>query len=226
MAHANAPLTERGRLILCQRILAGRPVAHVAAEMGISRQTAYRWWNRYQEAGPAGLSDRSSRPRHSPRRTPASVERRIVGLRRRLKLGPARIAGRLGLACSTVHRVLVRHGLNRLDHLDRPTAEPIRCYERARPGELVHIDIKKLGALADGGGWRAHGKGSAQDLARRRARKRGLKVGHEYVHSAVDDHTRLAYSEVLPDETVASAIAFGPPRRPSSPPMASLWSAC
>jgi DNA-binding CsgD family transcriptional regulator len=135
-------LTERGRLILSRRIATGRPVAQVAAEMGISRQTAYRWWNRYRQAGPAGPADRSSRPRRSPGRTPVSIQRRTVRLRRSHKLGPARIGSRLGLAPSTVHRVLVRHGLNRLDRLDRPTAEPIRRYEPARPGELVHVDSK------------------------------------------------------------------------------------
>lgn len=210
MPHANARLTEKGRLVLCQRIAAGRPAAHVAAEMGVSRQTAYRWWNRYWEFGEAGLDDRPSRPHRSPTRTRANVERKVCNLRRRKKFGPARIAARLQLPASTVHRVLVRHRLNRLDHLDRPTGTPIRRYERARPGELVHVDVKKLGALPDGGGWRAHGRGSDAHRASRRAaaRRHRPRLGYDFVHSAVDDHSRLAYSEILSDETAASAVAF------------------
>ena len=210
MTHANARLTEKGRLVLCQRIAAGRPAAHVAAEMGISRTTAYRWWNRYRQHGETGLVDRSCRPRRSPGRTRRDMERKICNLRRRHKLGPARIGARLGLPSSTVHRVLTRHGINRLVHLDKPTGEPIRRYERQRPGELVHVDIKKLGALPAGGGWRAHGRGSDAHRASRRAAARGgqVRIGYDYVHSAVDDHSRLAYAEIHPDETAASAAAF------------------
>ena len=204
MVHRNARLTEQGRLILCERIEAGRPVAHVAAEMGVSRQCAYRWWRRYQAAGTAGLVDRSSRPRHSPTRTNRRVERKVANLRKRSKLGPARIGARLGVPASTVYAVLRRHGLHRLAWLDRPTGEPIRRYERDRPGELVHMDIKKLGRLRDGGGWRAHGRDSEQH----RAAGRGPRVGYEYVHSTVDDHSRLAYSEILPDEQATTVIAF------------------
>jgi transposase InsO family protein len=210
--HANARLTERGRLILCERIESGRPVAHVADEMGISRQTAYRWWRRYQAAKTAesdlsaALTDRPSRPRRTPTRTRRNVERKICSLRRRSKLGPARIGHRLGVPASTVHAVLVRHGLNRLAWLDRPTGEPIRRYERERPGELVHIDIKKLGKLPDGGGWRAHGRGSEQHKASRRADRK--VTGYDFVHSAVDDHSRLAYSEILPDERKETVVAF------------------
>ena len=111
----------------------------------------------------------------------------------------------------TVHRVLARHGLNRLDRLDRPTAEPIRRYEHDQPGDLVHVDIKKLGKLpGGGGGWRAHGRGSDAHRASRRVAARGgrVRIGYDYVHSAVDDHSRLAYSEILPDETAASAVSF------------------
>src|SRR5687768_9063014 len=111
--------------------------------MGISRDRAYVWWRRYQAEGIAGLEDRSSRPRRSPTKTKASIERRVVALRRRRGLGPARIAGILNMPASTVHRVLVRHGLNRLDHLDRVTRAPIRRIVMSRPGELVHVDIKK-----------------------------------------------------------------------------------
>ena len=212
MPHANAPLAEKGRLTLCQRIESGRPVAHVAAEMGISRQCAYRWWRRYQAARDAGLdpalalADRPSRPRRTPTRTKRNVERKICNLRRRSKLGPARIGARLDMPASTVHAVLARHGLNRLAWMDRPTGEVIRRYEREKPGEMVHMDIKKLGKLPEGGGWRAHGRGSAQHKASRRSANKVR--GYDYVHSVVDDYTRLAYSEILPDEQATTVVAF------------------
>jgi hypothetical protein len=204
VVHVNARLTVQGWLILCQRIEGGRPVAHVAAEMGVSRQCAYRWWRRYKASGEAGLVDRWSRPASSPTRTNRRVERKICNRLKRSKHGPARIGARLGVASSTVYAVLRRYGLHRLAWLDRPTGEPIRRYERDRPGELIHMDIKKLGRLREGGGWRAHGRGSAQHRASRNA----PRVGYEYVHSAVDDHSRLAYSEILPDETAATVVAF------------------
>jgi transposase-like protein len=149
MAHANARLTPAGRLVLVGRIAAQprRPIGHIAHEMGVSRTTASRWWGRYQQLGEAGLVDRPSVPAHSPRRTAARVEQRILRLRRRERLGPARIAARLGLPASTVHRVLVRHGMNRLAWLDRPSGRPIRRYEHPRPGDLVHLDVKKLGRI-------------------------------------------------------------------------------
>src|SRR5262249_10058899 len=131
--HRNARLTPAGRLLLCQRIEAGWPVARAAGSMGMSRARAYVWWRRYQAEGVAGLEDRSSRPYRSPTRTTASRERRIVQLRRTRGLGPARIAGIVGLRASTVHAVLVRHGLNRLDHLDRGTRPPIPRMETSRP---------------------------------------------------------------------------------------------
>jgi transposase len=120
--HANARLTPQGRMTLVSRIAAGRPVAHVAAEMGVSRKTAGTWWHRYQLEGTSGLLDRSSQPRRSPTKVPARTERRIIRLRQRRKLGPARIASILGLATSTVHRVLTRHGLNRLAWMHAPAA--------------------------------------------------------------------------------------------------------
>lgn len=199
--HANAKLTVCGRRTLIDRILAGRPIAHVAAEMGVSRQTATRWWDRWRHEGDAGLWDRSSRPHSIPGRTKRSAERRIETLRRRSKLGPARIAGILELNPSTVHRVLVRQGLNRLRWLDRPTGRVIRRIETDHPGELVHVDIKKLGRIPTGGGWRAHGRGNAND-------SKQTRVGYAFVHSAVDAHSRVAYSEVLNDERAVTATAF------------------
>ena len=200
-------LSVYGRWLLVQRVMSGRPVAHVAAELGISRATGYKWWRRWRDEGPAGLHSRSSRPHTSPTRTPAEIEQRVLALRRDRRLGPARIAGILGLPPSTVHRILTRHGMPRLAWLDRPTGTPVR-YERARPGELVHVDIKKLGRLREGGGWRVHGRGSAVARSNKAAGSRGELVGHEFVHSAVDDHSRLAYCEVLPDEQAATAVAF------------------
>jgi transposase InsO family protein len=205
LSHANARLTVHGRLLLITRVLRQRrPVAHVAAELGISRATGYKWLARYRAEGLAGLRDRSSRPHVSPGRTAPEVEAAIVALRRDRRLGPARIAAILGLHPSTVHRVLVRHRMPRLAWLDRPSGQPIRRYERARPGELVHVDVKKLGRLRDGGGWRFAGRDSLQ---RRRARG-ATRIGYEYVHCAIDDHTRLAYAEIHPDERAETCAGF------------------
>lgn len=126
--------------------------------MGISRATAHKWVRRWQTEGDTGLFDRSSRPRTTPHRTAPRTEAAVCDLRQARKLGPARIGPILGLPASTVHRILTRHGLNRPAWLDRPTGEPVRRYERSRPGELVHVDIKKLGNIPDGGGWRTVGR--------------------------------------------------------------------
>ncbi|MFE5713720.1 IS481 family transposase [Streptomyces sp. NPDC056501] len=200
MAHRSARLTVFGRRLLVERVCSGRPVAHVAAEMGISRATAHKWIRRWRTEGAAGLHDRPSRPRTTPHRTPAAVEELVCDLRQSRKLGPARIGPILGLPASTVHRILTRHGLNRLAWLDRPTGTVIRRYERERPGELVHVDVKKLGRIPDGGGHRT--------LGRQAGRATLNSMGFDYVHSAVDDHSRLAYSEIHPDEKVATCAGF------------------
>ena len=202
--HRNARLTPAGRLLLCQRIEAGWPVAHAAAAMGISRDRAYVWWRRYQDEGRAGLEDRSSRPHRSPNRTRPAIERRIVTLRQNRGLGPARIAGIVRRPASTVHRVLVRHQLNRLDHLARATRVPIRRIEMSRPGELVHLDIKKLGRIPKGGGWRVHGRTARPSTHRTRK----AAIGYAFIHSAVDGYSRLAYSEVHSNEQATTAIGF------------------
>src|SRR5262245_52296342 len=186
MSHARPRLTPWSRQLLVERVLAGRPAAHVAAEMGISRATAYKWLARYRAEGPDGLVDRPSRPHRSPHRTDPGTEALIVALRRDRRLGPARIGGILGLNPSTVHRVLTRHGMPRLSWLDRPTGRLIRRYEKSRPGELVHVDVKKLGAIRPGGGWRVTGRDSAQFRASVSAAGRGQRVGYDYVHCAID----------------------------------------
>ncbi|QXE33214.1 IS481 family transposase [Streptomyces sp. GMY02] len=200
MSHRNARLTVHGRRILVERVHAGRPVAHVAAEMGVSRTTAHKWVRRFAEEGGAGLHDRPSRPLSTPHRTAAGLEARICDLRTARKLGPARIGPILGMPASTVHRVLTRHGLNRLAFIDRPTDTVIRRYERDRPGELIHVDVKKLGRIPDGGGHRVRGR----DAAGRPVRG----MGFDYVHCAVDDHSRLAYSEIHADEKAATCAGF------------------
>jgi len=199
--HGNARLTLHGRRTLIERIQTGRPVAHVAAEMGVSRATAYKWWARFRAEGWVGLWDRSSCPHRFPTRTPRALERRVEALRRSRKLGPARIGWRLGMPASTVHRVLVRLGLNRLVWMDRPTGRVIRRIEKSRPGELVQMDIKKLGRIPAGGGWRAHGRANANDHRRTR-------VGFAHIHTAIDSHSRVAYSEVLDDERAITAVGF------------------
>jgi transposase InsO family protein len=232
MSHRNAPLTPEGRRRLCERVDAGRPICHVAAEAGIARKTLGYWYARWVAEGEAGLVDRSSRPHRSPHQTPPEVEERVCQLRRELKVGPVQLHGRLAveghmLPPSTIHRILARHGISRLRDLDvsgSDLREPVRRYEYDTPGGLVHVDVKKLGRIPAGGGWRVHGRGSARhragETARHaaaRARKKhggqhggqhGGRVGYVYLHTAIDDHSRLAYTEELLDEKGATAAAF------------------
>jgi transposase InsO family protein len=201
--HGNARLTHHGRKELVERVEAGTPKATVATQMRVSRPTVDKWHNRYLE-DPDGQwwLDRSSRPHTSPTKTRRKDERRILSLRRNKKLGPARIASRVGLPTSTVHAVLARNGVSRLAWMDRPTGRVIRRYEHDHPGDLVHVDIKKLGKVPPGGGWRTRGRGYVGESSKSR------RVGYCYVHSAVDDHSRLAYSEIHDDEQAATAVAF------------------
>ena len=199
MSHRNARLTPAGRQILVDRIAAGSPIAHVAAQMHSSRATVSKWWHRWLDEGPVGLEDRSSRPHRSPRRTPARVEERICRLRRSRKWGPARISMHFGVPSSTVSRVLERHGLNRLAWMDRPTGRLIRRYERDHPGELIHLDIKKVGKVPPGGGWRVRGRAHT---------KKRPEVGYTYLRVAVDDHSRVAYVEAHDDEKAATLVGF------------------
>ena len=214
MPHRNAPLTETGRLRLARCVVdQGWPVRRAAERFQVSPTTTARWAGRYRAQGAAGMADRSSRPRTSPNRTPRRTERRIVRLRVSARLGPARIGARLGLAPSTVHAVLARYRCPPLACLDRGSGRGIRRYERARPGELVHVDVKKLGNIPDGGGWRV--TGPAQGLKNKRAttsRRYGTTshpvIGYSCLHTAIDDHSRLAYTEILADERKETAAAF------------------
>jgi transposase InsO family protein len=167
-----------------------------------SPTTAARWASRYRQCGIAGMVDRSSRPHRSPGRTPTRVERRIIKVRVIRRWGPARIGFLLGLHPSTVHRVLARYGLAKLSWLDRGTGRVIRRYEHDAPGDLVHVDIKKLGRIPDGGGHRVLERGHGK-----RNNKRS-RPGYAYLHNAVDDHSRLAYTEILTDEKKQTAVGF------------------
>lgn len=213
--HANAALTLRTRLKLARLVVEeGWPIARAAERYDVSYKTAQKWSRRYREEGAAGMVDRSSRPRRQPNRTPARLVKKIVGLRIRLRLGPVEIAARLAMAASTVHAVLVRCRLNRLSHIERVTGEPIRRYERDRPGELLHMDVKKLGRVPDGGGWRyvgrqQGGRNRAATSARTGAPKsvhRQPLIGTCYLHTVIDDHSRVAYVEARDDETKQTAV--------------------
>lgn len=211
MAHANARLTVHGRRLLIERVVhQGRPVAHVARELGISRQCAHRWVARYRDQGEAGLIDRSCRPRACPRRTPAHLEAQVLAVRAAHRRGQDWIAARTGVPARTVSAILRRHQVPYLRDCDPLTGQVIRAgrastlrYERDRPGQLVHVDVKKIGRIPDGGGWRAHGRAATQAAKSRRA-----PVGYDYVHTMIDDHSRLAYCEVLPDEKGTTCAAF------------------
>jgi transposase InsO family protein len=208
MSHGNARLTLHGRRLLVQRVrVERRPVAHVAKEMGISRQCAHRWVSRFDAEGDAGLRDRSSRPRSSPNATPAELVAQVLDCRDTHRIGRDEVARRTGVPPRTVSRILARHRRPPLAWLDPTTGQLIRAsrstalrYERDAPGDLIHLDVKKLGRIPDGGGWRAYGR------SERPNRKRGL--GFDYVHAAVDDHSRIAYAEVLPDEKGVTAAGF------------------
>lgn len=215
MSHANAALTPRARLRLAHLVVErGWTYAAAAKMFMVSPRTARKWADRYRAEGSAGMADRSSRPRTSPSKTPAPVVRRIVSLRWRHRLGPVQIAGRLGLAPSTVHAVLVRCRINRLTHIDRVTGEPIRRYEHAYPGSMIHVDVTKFANIPDGGGWRyvgrPEGKNNAQATARRtgeRGKRYRPAIGTAYLHTVLDDHSRVAYAEICRDEKATTAIA-------------------
>jgi transposase InsO family protein len=185
------------------------PVAHVARAMGISRQCAHRWVARFDAEGEAGLVDRSSRPHHMPTKTAPEVEALVIAARVEHRRGQDFLGPELGMPARTVSRILRRHHVPRLAVCDPMTGEVIRAskttavrYERARPGELVHMDVKKIGRIPHGGGWRANGREMGT------AAKKKARIGYDYVHSVVDDHSRLAYSEILDDEKASTTAEF------------------
>jgi transposase InsO family protein len=203
--HANAALSLNKRRQLCRRVVEESwSLGSVAAAAEVSERTAAKWVRRYRAEGELGLLDRSSAPRRVANRTDERRLEAIAALRRLRFTGPE-IAEVLGMALSTVSGVLTRIGMGKLGRLG---LEPAQRYERARPGELIHIDIKKLGRIAGGAGHRMTGR--RRDTGRRTDREgvRRLQVGWEFVHIAIDDCTRLAYAEVLPDEKATTAIAF------------------
>ena len=199
MPHPHAKLTPFGRLLLIQRVeTLGWPVCRAAASMGVSRQTAYKWLARWRLEGSPGLLNRSARPHTSPRVLPEPKVQEILTLRRQLRVGPHRLAPLVGSPRSTIYKVLRQRGLSRLRDLDRSTGVPIR-YVRERPGELLHIDMKPLGRVPTGGGHRILGKARAD---------RHQEQGYEIVHVAVDDASRLAFVQVLPDSRGPTAARF------------------
>jgi transposase-like protein len=215
VSHANAALTPRARLRLARFVVEdGHTVSQAATRFEVSYRTAKRWVDRYLELGEAGMHDRSSRP-HRIVKTPPRLVRKIVSLRRRKRWGPVEIGDALGVPASTVHAVLTRCRLNRLSHLDRLTGEPVRRYEHEHPGDLLHVDVKKLGNIPDGGGWRytgiTEGKRNRQatlDAGHAGRNRYGHpKVGTAFVHTAIDDHSRVAYAEIHSDESAATAAA-------------------
>lgn len=207
VTHANADLTPKARAKLARLVIEqGWTLRRAAERFQCSPATAKKWVDRYRARGEDGMADASSRPRRSPNRTDVRTERRILALRFTRRWGPHRIAAHLHLARSTVGKVLTRYRMPRLACLDQGTGLPVRKpapqrYEYDNAGDLVHVDIKKLGRIPDGGGHRALGRAKG-----RRNRRAG--TGYAYLHHAVDDHTRLAYSEILGDEKKETAAAF------------------
>jgi transposase InsO family protein len=206
VAHANARTNLFARRLIVERVAAGWPAAQVAEQLGVSRATVYKWVRRFAEGGVAALADRSSRPVRMPARTPHRVESRVLAARRRRKRGAVVLAAELGMNPSTVGRILKRHDVPQLAVIDPITGERIRSarrsqnrYEHRVPGALIHVDVKKLGRIPAGGGWRLHGRSEAV---------RGRGTGYDYVHTAIDDHTRLAYSEALTDEKDPTCAGF------------------
>ncbi|SEH85871.1 leucine-zipper of insertion element IS481 [Mycolicibacterium rutilum] len=215
VSHRNAPLSETGRLRLARCVVEdGWSLRRAAERFQVAVTTAQRWASRYRELGPAGMADRSSRPLRSPNQTPTRTERRIIKVRVLRRWGPARIAYLLGLNVSTVHRVLTRYKLAKLRWLDRATGQVVRRMESACCGDLVHVDVKKLGKIPAGGGWRMLGRivgnrnAQADKTSGQRSKHRHPLRGYHFLHTAIDAHSRLAYSELLTDERKETAAAF------------------
>jgi transposase InsO family protein len=195
---------------MVERVAAGWPAAHVAEQLGVSRATVHKWLRRHAEGGDAALVDRSSRPIRMPARTPTRVEKRVLAACRRRQRGAVVLAADLGLNPSTVGRILARHHVPDLAAVDPITGDPVRCsrrsanrYEHPTPGAMIHVDVKKLGRIPPGGGWRLRGREAT--VAHKHKR---IKTGYDYVHTAIDDHTRLAYCEIHADEKDATCAGF------------------
>jgi transposase InsO family protein len=212
VSHANAALTPIQRLRIGRMVVdEGASIAFAADYFHVAWRTADRWAKRYAAMGKAGMADRSSRPHSSPNRTPQVLVRKIGHLRWKKRLGPIEIGSKLGIPASTVYAVLVRCRLNRLRNIDIRTGEPVRRYEHDKPGAMLHVDVKKLGNIPDGGGWRFVGRAQGE---RNRAATPGKpknrhynpKIGTAFVHTVIDDHSRVAYAEIHDDETAATAI--------------------
>lgn len=206
VTHARASLTPQGRLKLVQLVLEqGWAQARVAERFQVARGTVSKWVARFRAEGSAGLEDRSSRPHRSPNQTPQRTERRIIALRVTRRWGPHRIAYHLGLPQSTVSKVLRRYRVPLLGHIDLNTGvrvrkpKPVR-YEHEHPGDLIHVDVKKLGRIPDGGGHRT--------LGQAKGKKNKTGVGYSFIHSAIDDHSRMVYSEILGNERQETAAGF------------------
>ena len=202
--HPNAPLTPEGRRRMVRCVVErGWTVEATASRFQVDAKTVRKWRDRFLTEGAAGLVDRSSRPHRSPNRTPRRLRRRVLRLRLKRRWGADHIGFEVGLAASTVQGILNAAGCGRLDRGDRATdRRPVRRYQRDMPGELIHVDIKKLAGIPDGGGWRTRGRGYLGEHAKSR------RVGYRYLHSAVDDRSRIVYSEILDNEQAATAAGF------------------
>ncbi|WP_440713819.1 IS481 family transposase [Gordonia sp. FQ] len=208
MSHGSARLTVHGRRLIVERHQTGWPQSHIAAAMGVSRKCVKTWIDRFAAEGDPGLATRSSRPHSMPTKTSDEVEQKVLAARAKHRDGPDVLGPKVGVPARTVSRILRRHRAPYLRELDPITGKQIRSpkqtatrYEREHPGELVHMDVKKLGKIPDGGGWKARGRAGGH-------RDRKVKAGYDYVHSLIDDHSRLAYSEILPDEKGATCAEF------------------
>jgi len=203
--HPNAPLTPEGRRRMVECVVERKwTVTATAERFQVDAKTVRKWRDRFLTEGESGLRDWSSRPRRSPNRTPRHLRRRVIRLRKKRRWGADHIGYEIGLAASTVQNILNRAGIGRLDRGDRAThkAKPCR-YQRDLPGELIHVDIKKIAGIPDGGGWRLHGRGYQGEKATIAGR-----AGYRYIHTAIDDRTRIAYSEILNDDRAITAAGF------------------
>src|SRR3954470_23079076 len=200
--HPNASLTPEGRRKMVALVIDEKWSIEATAErFQLDAKTVRKWRDRFLTEGEAGLRDRSSRPHRSPNRTLARRRKRVVHLRRKRRWGADRIAHETGLAPSTVQAILNAAGVGRLDSGDRATKEPVVRYQRERPGELIHVDVKKIAAIPPGGGWKLHGRSNDRY-------KGHSGAGYRYIHTAVDDRTRIVYSEILDDEQTVTACDF------------------